>query len=375
MASYRKHSTGWEYRIKYTDPYTAQPKEKSQRGFKTKKEAELAAAEFTRQLSNREVETEYTLEEYLNIWLDEYKDETVKKSTMRQHRQNVKLHILPYFKKLKLSALRPIEYQKFINHLYDQNYSDRTIRIVHSTMSNAIKKALALELIRRDVTIGITLKRNRKQTKVQFMETRHISRFLTCAREYDYIYWIFFKVLIETGMRKGEAAALRWQDIDLKAKKISVKHTLDFHADDDELFTTPKTENSTRTISISQSLANDLSFHLKWQNENKIALKTLYRHDINLVLCRNNGDVMPRSSLFNAFERILKRAEIAKMPIHALRHTAAVLMLEAGADMKYVQEKLGHGSIRVTSDIYSHISDKLEKDNKDKVENYLKDLL
>ncbi len=70
---------------------------------------------------------------------------------------------------------------------------------------------------------------------------------------------------------------------------------------------------------------------------------------------------MPKSSLFNAFSRILKRAELPPLPIHSLRHTHAVLQFEAGADMKYLQERLGHGSYEITVDVYSHVSKKMEE--------------
>lgn len=84
---------------------------------------------------------------------------------------------------------------------------------------------------------------------------------------------------------------------------------------------------------------------------------------------------MPKSSLFNAFSRILNRAGLPPLPIHSLRHTHAVILLESGADMKYVQERLGHGSIQITSDVYAHVSKKLEAMNMDKFENHLKNIL
>ena len=177
-------------------------------------------------------------------------------------------------------------------------------------------------------------------------------------------------------MRKGEAAALQWPDIDLKNLTININKTLDFQAKDkSELFGDTKTYNSKRIITISQSLANDLRFHLTYQNQNKVALNDRYHHDLNLVFCRKDGNFLPKSTLFNAFERILKRAHIPKLPIHSLRHTHAVLLLEAGADMKFVQERLGHGSVQITSDVYAHISKKIEADTIDKFENYTKNLL
>jgi integrase len=177
-------------------------------------------------------------------------------------------------------------------------------------------------------------------------------------------------------MRKGEAAALQWTDIDLKEMTITINKTLDFNAQSpDELFGDTKTFNSNRTIRISQSLVNDLKFHLNYQNQNKLSLNEIYAHDLNLVLCREDGNFMPKSSLFNAFSRILKKVEIPSMPIHSLRHTHAVLLMETGADMKYIQERLGHGSLQITADIYAHISKKIENEGILKFEEYFNKVL
>ncbi|WP_430026379.1 site-specific integrase [Peribacillus frigoritolerans] len=162
----------------------------------------------------------------------------------------------------------------------------------------------------------------------------------------------------------------------LKEQTISISKTLDFTVKSkQDLFGDTKTFNSKRVISISQTLTQVLQHHLRHQNQHKLALNDLYHHDLNLVLCRDDGSFMPKSTLFNAFSRILKRAELSSLPIHSLRHTHAVLQLEAGADMKYVQKRLGHGSVAITSDVYAHISKKLEKKNIDKFEEYTKGII
>src|SRR5699024_4496995 len=119
-------------------------------------------------------------------------------------------------------------------------------------------------------------------------------------------------------------------------KTILVDETLDFQPDDPnnpkDLFGDTKNRKK-RTVSISSGLVNNLKFHATWQNQNKLNLDDLYKHDLNLVLCRNNGAPMPKSTLFNAFKRILKKSDLDdNLRIHSLRHTYAVLMLEAGAD-------------------------------------------
>jgi integrase len=214
---------------------------------------------------------------------------------------------------IRLVDVKPIMYQKFLNYLSNQDYSKRTIEIIHTTMNNAFEKAVILGKLKNNPCVGVTIKGKEKEPGLRFIETEYISRFLHEAYKYDYIYWIYFKVLIETGIRKGEAAALQWSDIDLKEGRISISKTLDFTANTQfELFGNPKTYSSKRNVTISKSLLNDLHFHIKYQNQNKIALNEIYHHDLNLVLCRNDGNIMPKSSLFNAFERILKQLTFQK---------------------------------------------------------------
>ncbi|MFJ8266786.1 tyrosine-type recombinase/integrase [Peribacillus asahii] len=380
MATFRKRGDKWEYRISYKDPFTLKYKVKSKSGFKTKKEAQSAASEEEIKLSNNsELEDKnLRLEDFLNDWLHEYKKDSVRKNTFELHERNINNHILPYFKKSALKDVNPIMYQKFLNNLTQQGYSKRTVQIIHATMNNAFKRAILTGKIQKNPCIGAEIKGQEKDREIKFIESNRIADFLQTAYEYGYIYWIFYKVLIETGMRKGEAAALQWTDIDLKEQTISINKSLDFKEaskDTSKMFGHVKTYTSKRVITISQALANDLRFHQKYQNQNKLTLIDNYHYDLNLVLCRNDGNYMPKSSLFSSFARILKKVGLPSLPIHSTRHTHAVLQLESGASMKYLQERLGHGSMQITADIYSHISKKLDKDTMEKYEECMKNVL
>ncbi|HIW34131.1 MAG TPA: site-specific integrase [Candidatus Paenibacillus intestinavium] len=309
--------------------------------------------------------------DYLRSWVKNYKEGIVRSNTLKIHLNNINKHIEPYFKKIMLQELKPDMYQAFLDHLIKKDLSRRTVEIVNSTLYSALEQAVIQGKLERNPAKGTIIKAKPKKREVKFIDSDDIPRFLQAAHSYGYIYWIYFRLMIETGMRKGEAAALKWDDINFKDKRIRIDETLDFTAKEEEdLFGDTKTLRSERTIKISNGLVNDLKFQASWQNQNKLNLGDFYKHNLNLVLCRVDGNFMPKSSLFNAFERILIKAELSSLPIHSLRHTCAVLMLEAGADMKYVQEQLGHGSIQITSDVYSHISKKLEKRNTDKIEEY-----
>ncbi|WP_127491387.1 site-specific integrase [Paenibacillus glycanilyticus] len=373
MANFKKHGTGWEYRLKFKDPFTQEKREKSARGFKTKREAELAAAEFMRKFNQGYEKTDMALVDFLYNWIDVYKRGVVRKNTIQTYLNSIDNHIKPYFIKLMVNDLKPDMYQKFLDHCIDKGLGRRSVEIIHSTVYGALERAVIQGKLERNPCKGSIIKAKQKRKDVYFIDSNEIPSFLQAAHNYGYIYWIFFKLMIETGVRKGEAAAIRWRHIDFVNQTIQVEKTLDFTADDEdeeELFGETKTEKSDRIIKISSGLVNDLKFHAKWQEQNKQNLLGMYRHDLELVLCRKDGKPMPKSSLFNAFSRILKRADLPSLPIHSLRHTCAVLMLEAGADMKFVQEQLGHGSIQITSDVYSHISKKLEQRNMEKIDEY-----
>ncbi|MEV5111287.1 site-specific integrase [Bacillus sp. LBA3-1-1.1] len=384
MASFQKYKKKgsnkdfWEYRIRYKDSITQKFKEKSKKGFTSKAEAKIAAEEMERQLREGTNPTGESMKEYLITWLNEYKKGTVATNTFLSHQNNIEKHIVPYFKNILLKDFKPVLYQKFINSLVDTGYSRRTIEIVHGTMNNAMEKAIILEKIPKNPCIGVEIKVKANEPEVKFIESDRIADFLREAYKYDYIYWIFYKALIETGMRKGEAAALQWTDIDLKEKTITINKSLDFRLASkipEMMFGDTKNYNSKRTITISEGLASDLRFHQKYQNQNKIALNDCYYFEFNLVFCRNDGNYLPKSSLFNSFSRILKKTNLPSLPIHSLRHTHAVLQLEAGASMKYLQERLGHGSMQITADVYSHISKKLDQETMAKFEEHMRNIL
>lgn len=140
---------------------------------------------------------------------------------------------------------------------------------------------------------------------------------------------------------------------------------------DKELFGDTKTYHSERQIPITKRLALDLNSHRVRQNENKYRLKDAYKAELDLVFCRENGTPLPKSTLFNAFRRILGKAGLPiDLSIHSLRHTHAVLLLESKVEMKYIQEALGHGSMQITTDVYSHVSKNIESDSIEKFENH-----
>ncbi|MED1535884.1 site-specific integrase [Bacillus pseudomycoides] len=160
--------------------------------------------------------------------------------------------------------------------------------------------------------------------------------------------------------------------MDLEEGTISIRHTFTYdYKNLDNLFAKPKTKASYRTIILADFLIQILKNHKLEQNKYKLKLGGLY-HDLSLVFARENGLPYPKSTLQRAMTRILKKANVTNITIHGLRHTHAVLLLDAGYSMKEVQERLGHDSVQITSDIYAHISKEMNKKNLNKYEAFAK---
>ncbi|OPA74689.1 hypothetical protein BVG16_23310 [Paenibacillus selenitireducens] len=174
MASFKKLNTGWEYRLRYKDPFTQKFREKAQRGFDTKKEAQLAAAELEKKLLEGYEQTDITLTEFLDSWLNEYKKGTVRKNTLQLHQNNIKTHILPFFKNITLRNIKPIMYQKFLNDITDRGYSKRSVELVHSTMHNAMEKAVTINKLEKNQCDGVTIKGTKKNETITYLESDEI---------------------------------------------------------------------------------------------------------------------------------------------------------------------------------------------------------
>lgn len=398
MVSFYKKSTGWEFRLRYKDLIENKHREKSGSGYVTKKEAQKAAAYWEDMINKGFRNDKPKLVDYLRWWILEHQKGKWRGNTKKSYVNALDNHIEPYFKNLLLSDLDEIIYQRFLNKLVDDGLSKSSNEKSHIVMVGALNKAVQQGRIKANPCIGVNVLGKSNDEEMKYIEPDQLPEFLKVAKQDNPIYYLFFKMLLETGMRKGEAAALQWKDIDMNERTISINKTLNFYAvslmdvwksnkkrleeqkldtDDEEkeeLFGDTKTFNSKRVITISDSLIKDLEAHLIVQNYSKLVHGDLYQHELDLVNCRPNGAPFAKSTLFNAFRRILKRAQIERMSIHSLRHTHVVLLLEAEADLNYIKERLGHGSIQITSDVYAHVSKKINNRNIKRYENLIKDI-
>jgi integrase len=161
-----------------------------------------------------------------------------------------------------------------------------------------------------------------------------------------------FMLMLVTGMRRGEALGLRWEDVDLKKGVISIRQQLQ-RIDGELKATEVKTDKSRRSINLSKSMVQELKAHKAVQAKER--LESAIWHDTAYVFTSNVGTPLDPRNVAKRFLSACRKAKIGTWHPHELRHTAASLMLANGVPLQVVSDILGHASIRITSDVYGHV--------------------
>jgi len=389
MASFRKYKNKdnkilWEYRIRYKDPVSGKYKETSKRGFTTKKEAQLAAAQTEMEIDQfgfSENGNEI-VSEYFKLWLEVYKKPFLKPITYSVQERNVRINILPRWGNYKLKEITRTEYQKWINELIEK-YSEGTIRRIHSIMSSALDNAVHdFRILRENPAMKISIpKQPDKDDQLKYFTVAELETFLKHVKpvknakfKHSIQYYVLFSLLAKTGLRIGEALALTWDDIDLQDKILRVNKTLVYPINSQPYISTPKTKSSIRTIKLDEKTVQLLKKHKINRNEVYLMYKNYKKPESNIVFHQHDGRWLRTNVVREYFKEVCKRAKLPILSPHALRHSHAVHLLEAGANIKYVSERLGHSSIKITADTYLHITKKIEDDALDMYQRYTKNL-
>jgi len=187
---------------------------------------------------------------------------------------------------------------------------------------------------------------------MQTWDDNDITRFLEAAKESPY-YALFYTALF-TGMRRSELLGLAWRDVDFLYCQLSITRSLHHLKDGSYVFTQPKSAKSRRTIALSPSVVLLLKEHKEKQELERVTLGKLPADD-DLVFSTLEGKPLRPNTITRAWVTLSVRAGVKAIRLHDARHTHASIMLKQGIHPKIVQERLGHSSIEMTLDIYSHV--------------------
>jgi integrase len=345
----RRKNGGWM--AQYT-VYTAEGRKRKTLYGGTRQEV---AAKLAKALSDREGGLTFdaknlTLNGYLDKWLNDSVRGTVRQRTWERYEQIARVHIKPALGRLKLKALTPTHVRSLYREKLDAGLAPRTVQYIHTTLHKALKDAVADGLIPRNVTEGIKAPQPKKK-EVNALSVDQARTFLSAVRgdRFEALY----VVAVHCGLREGELLGLRWEDIDLEAKTLAVRRTLS-ETKIGHIFEATKNAKG-RNVRLTNSAVEALKRHRAVQNEERLRLGALWQ-DQGLVFPSQKGTTMTAKNLTaRSFKPILRRAGLPNIRLHDLRHTCATLLLSKGVHPKLVQELLGHATISITLDTYSHV--------------------
>lgn len=373
--SISKWKDGWRGRITLgRDPETGKLKTKAFYG-KTRKDVSDKMAEALAQLheGNYTEPNKKTVGEYLDEWLSTIKP-SVKLTTWESYAIQVRKHIKPAIGHLKLQQLQTRHIQKLINNKIQEGHlTVRSIKYIHVVLNNALEQAIKEQLIKFNPAVAAKLPKQEKK-EVEALTIEQVKAFLAKAKETRH--YTAYLVELATGLRRGELLALRWKNIDLEAGNLQIKENL-VVVKGGAIFQEPKTKSSKRDINLPPHINAELKKHKKVQAEERLRLGDQYKNN-DLVFCRKDGDPLHPRSFSEHFEKLVRKLQaegFPKISFHGLRHTFATLALQVGVEAKTLQDILGHSTINITLDFYSHTTQIMREEATNKISGIVKNYL
>ena len=299
-----------------------------------------------------------TVEQWCHEWLWSYKRNSVKQKTFDQYETILRTHIIPDIGDIRLADLKTMHIQRIINKMHDSGLSHRTIEVMKIVIHAALKQAQRNKLVGENVCENVVLPRKQPK-RIRVLNEDEQTKLIAALKDNYIGRGLLFALY--TGMRRGEVLALKWSDYDKNEKTISITKALSrvrtYNKNGNKTMltvTTPKTDTSIRTVPLIDKAVELLAEH-KRKQERYMELVGDYYTDNDLIFSSSRGDYLDPGNFNRKLNKTVKKIGIPRISPHVLRHSFATRGLEAEVSLKAMQELLGHSSITVTGDIYTHI--------------------
>ena len=360
----------WEARFTYTDEL-GQPQRGSVYG-KTQKECRqklTAALKAVDDGTFHKAPKRYTVSEWLEEWLNTYCT-TLKPMTVDDYRAKIARYVTPNVGAVQITSLTPIQVQKLCNRL-SEGYGDqralspKTVKNIHGILHSGLKQAVLCGVLHTNPADNAKLPKVKKPELKPLMDD-DINRFLDAIKgnrfEYLYIVDLF------TGMRQSEILGLQWDDVDLEAGEITVCRQLQRNRDGSYLFLDETKNGKSRIVAVPAGVVAVLRQQRVKQAAWRLAAGQSWQNQRNLVFTDELGRHLLHGTVYHHMKACVRRIGMGQTRFHDLRHSCAIMALQAGCSVKAVQEQMGHYSSAFTMDVYAAVSNTMREDTKERME-------
>lgn len=331
----------------------------ARQGFASKSEARKEAMRLKSeyQEDGYQKPTYETFEEVYELWFESRYLNKVKESTAVKTKELFKNHILKDFGKLRITAITFAHCQEAVN-----KWSKKTTKT--KSMVGYCKRIFdyaiyAMDIIKKNPMNGVDVPKLKKTSKEDyaFYSREELEHFLECAKKEGNSKWfVMLRLLSFSGMRKGEALGLQWKDINFENQTVSINKTLARGEDNKLIIQTTKTTSGERTISLDDKTLEILKQWRTTQRLDYLKLGMNTNRPTQNIFTNLENNYIQHAHLTTVMDRIVKKHNLKRITVHQLRHSHCSLLFEAGANIKEVQERLGHSSYEVTLNIYTHVT-------------------
>ena len=344
-------------------------------GFKSKDEALEAYLNYKLKIVKGEYEPlnkkKLTFKQLFESWDKVYKP-TVKESTYAVTMRYFNNHILSALGNIYIEKITVAECQKAVNEWFEE--APHTFdRFIHYA-SKVFKYGIDMELLTSnpmEKVIKPKLK-ERPQQYQEFYDKDELNKFLSCAKKCNFRYFVYFRLLAYTGMRKGESLALKWSDIDFETNTISITRNVTTGLNNRPYISNGKTANSVRRIPVDSETMNYLKEWRYCQQKDMLKKGFNFLDADNYIFPTINNGITSLSKPRQWNKSICDKFGLRRIKIHGFRHTHASLCYSAGLNAKKIQKRLGHADSKTTMNVYTHVMKNDEKKAVKKFADFMK---
>lgn len=374
--SIRQRADGtWEARLTVgTDPGTGKPIRKSVYG-RSQAEARKRMTATQRAIDNGTYQApdKTTVSQWLDTWMETFCAVKVKPLTFSSYAVAIKNHIKPSLGALRLQAVRGVHVQKLYNRMTADGLSAKTVKNVAAILHKAFSVAVKQGLMQANPCDAAELPKAMHK-EITPLTDSEIPLFLKAIKGHPFEG--AYALCLFAGLREGECLGLSWDQVNFEARRITISQQLQHEKKRSaQYYIAPTTKSGKpRQIEPPEIAFQYLRAERKRQTENRLAAGPLWSNPDNLVFTDELGRHLAISTFYKTFKRIVASIGRPDARPHDLRHTAATVAIAAGADIKSVQDLLGHATASFTLNVYAHTSDQMKKDTAARMQSYYDNL-